>query len=513
MKPEAKIARRKSRKSAAATMSAASVGVGSIPVHSYAKEPNDITMMTMSEVASIIKAGKISPVEVVDACLKRTEALQGKLNAYVYLMADEAKKAAKRAESEVKKNYRGPLHGIPIALKDLYYTKGIPTTGGSGLMADFRPDFNGTIVQRLIDAGAIIMGKTNTHEWAFGPTTEESFFGPSRNPWNPKKHPGGSSGGSAIAAATGMAYVGMGSDTGGSIRIPAAMCGAVGFKPTYGLSSLNGIIGLSYTLDTPGPLTRSVMDAALAMDAYAGPDPLDPCPGRLSGPFPKFAESLKGVDNLKGKVISVPTNFFFDKTDYEVEKLVLKGVAAMKDLGAEVRYIEIPSLELVPDVSTVILFSEAAHCHRDRFAKFPDKYQPGVKARLEQGGAYKAVEYIDALKGREKIMAVWERALTGIDGVVVPTCPIPAYDIGLPAPWNIQTRGKTEGGRAMLTHHTRLANTAGIPAMSIPCGLTSDGLPVGLMIMGRRSDDVGVLQLGYAYEKHNQFAKSIEQFP
>jgi aspartyl-tRNA(Asn)/glutamyl-tRNA(Gln) amidotransferase subunit A len=489
------------------------MGPENIPAHSYAKKANEITLMTMAEVASLIKAGKISPVEVVDACLKRTEALQGKLNAYVYLMADEAKKAAKRAESEVKKNYKGPLHGIPIALKDLYYTKGIPTTGGSGLMADFRPDFNGTIVQRLIDAGAIIMGKTNTHEWAFGPTTEESFFGPSRNPWNPKKHPGGSSGGSAIAAATGMAYVGMGSDTGGSIRIPAAMCGAVGFKPTYGLSSLNGIIGLSYTLDTPGPLTRSVMDAALAMDAYAGPDPLDPCPGRLSGPFPKFAESLKGVDNLKGKVISVPTNFFFDKTDYEVEKLVLKGVAAMKDLGAEVRYIEIPSLELVPDVSTVILFSEAAHCHRDRFAKFPDKYQPGVKARLEQGGAYKAVEYINALKGREKIMAVWERALTGIDGVVVPTCPIPAYDIGLPAPWNIQTRGKTEGGRAMLTHHTRLANTAGIPAMSIPCGLTSDGLPVGLMIMGRRSDDVGVLQLGYAYEKHNQFTKSIEQFP
>ena len=509
MKPEDKITRRKSRKSAAATMAVASVGVGSIAVRSYAKEPNDITMMTMAEVASLIKAGKISPVEVVDACLKRTEALQGKLNAYVYLMADEAKKAAKRAESEVKKNYKGPLHGIPIALKDLYYTKGIPTTGGSGLMADFRPDFNGTIVQRLIDAGAIIMGKTNTHEWAFGPTTEESFFGPSRNPWNPKKHPGGSSGGSAIAAATGMAYVGMGSDTGGSVRIPSAMCGTVGFKPTYGLASLNGIIGLSYTLDTPGPLTRSVMDAALAMDAYAGPDPLDPCPGRLSGPFPKFAESLKGVDNLKGKVISVPTNFFFDKTDHEVEKLVMKGVAAMKELGAEVRYIEIPSLELVPEVSTVILFSEAAHYHQERFAKFPNKYQPGVKARLEQGGAYKAVEYIDALKGREKIMADWERALTGIDGVVVPTCPIPAYDIGLPAPWNIQTRGKTEGGRAMLTHHTRLANTAGIPAMSMPCGLTSEGLPVGLMIMGRRSDDVGVLRLGYAYEKHNHFTKSI----
>ncbi|MBP1713989.1 MAG: glutamyl-tRNA(Gln) amidotransferase subunit [Deltaproteobacteria bacterium] len=485
------------------------MGSENIPVQSQTKKGNDLTLMTLAEVASLIKAGKISPVEVVEACLKRTEALQGKLNAYVYSMADEAKKAAKRAESEVRKSYKGPLHGIPVALKDLYYTKGIPTTGGSSLMVDFRPEFNGTIVQRLIDAGAIIMGKTNTHEWAFGPTTEESFFGPSRNPWNPKKITGGSSGGSAIAAATGMAYVAMGSDTGGSIRIPSALCGTIGFKPTYGLASLHGIIGLSFTLDTPGPLTRSVMDAALAMDAYAGPDPLDPCPGRLSGPVPKFAESLKGVDNLKGKVIAVPTNFFFEKTDYEVEKLVMKGVAAMKDLGAEVRRIEIPSLELVPEVSTVILFSEAAQYHKDRFAEFPDKYQPGVKARLEQGGAYKAVEYIDALKGREKIMADWERALTGIDGVVVPTCPIPAYDIGLPAPWNIQTRGKTEGGRAMLTHHTRLANTAGIPAISIPCGLSSDGLPVGLMIMGRRNDDAGVLRLGHAYEKHNPFPKPI----
>jgi aspartyl-tRNA(Asn)/glutamyl-tRNA(Gln) amidotransferase subunit A len=437
--------------------------------------------------------------------LKRTEALQGKLNAYIYLMADEARKAAKTAESEVKKNYKGPLHGIPVALKDLYYTKGIPTTGGSGLMVDFRPDFNGTIVQRLIDSGAVIMGKTNTHEWAFGPTTEESFFGPSRNPWNPKKITGGSSGGSAIAAATGMAYVAMGSDTGGSVRIPSAFCGTVGFKPTYGLASLNGIIGLSLNLDTPGPLTRSVMDAALAMDAYAGPDPLDPCPGRLSGPFPKFAESLKGVDNLKGKVIAVPTNFFFDKTDYEVEKLVMKGVEAMKALGAEVRYMKIPGVERVTEVSTVILFAEAAHAHQERFAKYPDKYQPGVRARLEQGGAYKAVEYINALQEREKIMADWESALTGIHGVVAPTCPIPAYDIGLPSPWKIQTRGKTEEGRAMCTLHTRLANTAGCPALSVPCGLTSEGLPAGLMIMGRRGDDAGVLQLGYAYEKHNPF--------
>ena len=238
---------------------------------------SDLTMKTISEVSQLIKKGEVSPVEIVEACLKRTEQLQDKLNAYVYLMADEARKQAKAAETEVKKNYKGPLHGIPIALKDLFYTKGIPTTGGSALMKDFRPDYNGTIVQRLVDAGAILMGKTNTHEWAFGPTTEESYFGPSRNPWNPKKITGGSSGGSAIAAATGMAYMAMGSDTGGSVRIPSGFCGTVGFKPSYGMASLYGVIGLSFTLDTPGPLTRSVMDAALSIDAYTGYDPLDPC--------------------------------------------------------------------------------------------------------------------------------------------------------------------------------------------------------------------------------------------
>jgi aspartyl-tRNA(Asn)/glutamyl-tRNA(Gln) amidotransferase subunit A len=463
----------------------------------------DVTMLNISQVAPMLKEGKISPVELLDMCMKRIKALNGEYNAYVHLMEEEAYASAKQAEADIKAGkYRGPLHGVPVALKDLFYTKGVPTTGGSELMKDFIPEFNGTVVQRLIDAGVVVTGKTNTHEWAFGPTTEESCFGPSRNPWNPKKITGGSSGGSGIAAATGMAFVAMGSDTGGSIRIPAAFCGVVGFKPSYGLASLHGIIGLSFNLDHPGPLCRSIFDAALAMDAITGPDPLDPCPGRLSTPPTQFAKGLEGVEDLKGKTIGVPTNFFFDKTDREIEKLVLAAIENMKALGATIRHIEIPGLEMVPDASTVLMFAEAAHAHRERFPKHADKYQPGVRQRLEQGNKYAAVEYINALKQREQIIAAWEKTLLEVDAVVAPTCPIPAYDIGL---WEIEARGKVEQARPMCTYHTRLANVTGSPAASVPCGLTSAGLPAGLMVMGRRGDDLGVMRISFAYEKHNPY--------
>lgn len=464
---------------------------------------NDITMMTMEQVAGMIERQEISPVDLVDACLKRTKELQPELNAYVYIMESEARKDAKIAEEEIKRgNYKGKMHGIPVALKDLYYTKGIPTTGSSAVLRDFVPDYDGTIVERLKNAGAIIMGKTNTHEFAFGPTTEDSCFGPTCNPWNPRKHPGGSSGGSGVAAATGMAYVAMGTDTGGSVRIPASMCGTVGFKPSYGLASLHGIIALSFNLDHPGPLCRSVADAAITMDTITGTDSLDPCPGAIKGGHTHFYQGLSGVTDLKGKVIGIPTNFFFDKTDFEVERVINEGIKHLKELGAEIRYLAIPSLELVTDASTCIMFSEAAFLHKDMYPSQKEKYQPGVAERLEQGNGYTAVQYIQAIKNREKIMESWETTLNEIDAVVTPTCPITAYDRGLTPPWKIVTRGQTELGKPMCTYHTRLANMTGGPALSIPVGFSNEGLPVGMMIMGRRNDDLEVLKIGYAYEKH-----------
>ena len=253
-----------------------------------------ITMMSIAEVSSLIKNKKISPVEVVDESLKRTNILQDKLNVYITFLADEARATAKIAEQEIMKD--GPkslLHGIPIALKDLFFTKGILTSAGSQLLADFKQDYNGTITERLHKSGSILMGKTNLHEWAFGPTNEVSYYGPSYNPWDTSRITGGSSGGSAVAVASGMAYMAMGTDTGGSIRIPAALCGVVGFKPTFGLASLYGIVPLSFNLDHPGPLTRSVIDAAITMDIITGYDLKDPCPRRYKGGEHKLCRSFK----------------------------------------------------------------------------------------------------------------------------------------------------------------------------------------------------------------------------
>lgn len=467
---------------------------------------SDITMLSMEQVSEMVKDRKVSPVELVDACLARTEKLQPSLNAYVCLLADQAREAAKKAEQEIMTGkYKGKMHGIPIALKDLYYTKGIPTTGSSEVMRDFVPDYDATITRRMLDAGGILMGKTNTHEFAFGPTTEDSCFGASHNPWNPRKHPGGSSGGSGIAASTGMAYVAMGTDTGGSIRIPAAMCGTVGFKPSAGLASLYGIIALSFNLDHPGPLCRSVADAAITMDIITGTDPMDPCPSAIQGPHTNFYEEMKDVTDLKGKVFGVPTNFFWDKTDYEVERVVKEAIQRLKELGAEVREIYIPALDLVTDSSTCIMFSEAAFLHKDMYPSRKEKYQAGVAERLDQGNAFTAVQYIQATKERAQIMEEWENALKDIDAVVAPTCPITAYDLGLTPPWKIMTRGKEELGKPMCTYHTRLADMTGAPALTVPAGLTNENMPVGLMIMGRRNDDGNVLKMGYAYEKAYQY--------
>lgn len=463
----------------------------------------DITMISIAELSSLIKNKKISPVEVVDESLKRTNVLQDKLNAYITFLAGEARTAAKIAEQEIMKDGpKSPLHGIPIALKDLFYTKGILTSAGSQLLADFKPDYDATITERLRDSGAILMGKTNLHEWAHGPTNEDSYYGPSRNPWDTSRISGGSSGGSAVAVASGMAYMAMGTDTGGSVRIPAALCGVVGFKPTIGLASLYGIIPLSFTLDHPGPLTRSVLDAAITMDMITGYDAKDSCRAKYKGKNTNFTEALKNVDNLNGMTIGVPSNFYFDKVDYEVEKLVKNAISALEQLGANIKYIEIPYLDIIPNISTIIMYAESAFIHKDRLTTHPDSYKPDVKARLEQGKKYLATDYISALQDRERIIDAWDEVLSQVDAVVTPTLPITAFKIGSVS---VSTRGKEEPAREMCTRHTRFANMTGCPALSVPCGLTPGGLPAGIMIMGRNHDDLTVLKIGYAYEKQNPY--------
>ncbi len=455
-------------------------------------------MFTIHESRRLLRERKISSPELVEEALRRIRAGQPELNAFVTVLEAEARAAAEAAEREMKKGFRGPLHGVPVALKDLFYTKDVLTSAGSGLLADFRPDRDSAVAARLAAAGAVLVGKTNTHEWAFGPTTEDSFYGPTRNPWNPERISGGSSGGSAVAVATGMACMAMGTDTGGSIRVPAALSGVVGFKPTYGLVSLEGVIPLSFSLDHAGPLARSVLDVALTLDALAGPGP-NCSPGAARG---GLAEAVTGADSLRGVTLGVPENFFFEKTEPAVENLFESAVECLGELGARIVRLEIPLLERVPAVSTIIMFAEAAWIHRERFAERKSGYSHDVQARLRLGGTYSAVEYIEALHERDRIVAAWEEAVAGVDAVLAPTVPVTAYPGGSAT---IMARGREEKAREMCVRHTRLANVTGGPALSVPCGFAADGLPVGLMFMGGKGQDARVLRCGYAYETYAPF--------
>lgn len=471
----------------------------------------DITLMSMYEVSKLIAERKVSPVELVDACTKPTDLLQDELYAYITFLGEQARVDAEIAEREIMRSGpRSPMHGIPVAIKDLYHTKGILTTAGSLFLKDFIPEENSTIVQRMLDAGAINMGKTNTHSWAFASHTN-SQYGQSRNPWDSSKIPGGSSGGSGIAAATGMAYIAMGSDTGGSVRIPAALCGCVGYKPSYGLASLAGIIPLSYTLDHPGPLTRSVMDCAIWSDLTSGFDPNDPCPDRYLGGPTKFVEELETVKSMKGMRVGVPINFYFEKCHPEIEAMYREALMKMKELGAELIEIQIPMVERVQEVSAIVLYSEAAHFHKERIETNPGGFSPMDTARLKQGMANSVNDYIEGMLLREQIKRAWEESTKCVDVVATPTTSIAAFPVGTPdemVTMTVNVGGSDENVNEMIVRNTRLGNTTGTPSVSVPMGFTSENLPCGLMFSGRLHHDIDVLRAAWAYEQANPY-----QFP
>jgi len=471
---------------------------------------NDLALMSMYEVSKLIQSHEVSPVDLVDACIKKTERYQDRLFAYITFLGGQAREDAKTAEQEIMLHGpKSPMHGIPFALKDLFYTKDILTSAGSMFLKDFKPGHNATVVQRMLDAGAIHMGKLNLHSWAFAAHCE-SQYGQSRNPWDPSRIPGGSSGGSGIAAATGMAYIAMGTETGGSIRIPASLCGCVGYKPTYGLTSQEGVIPLSYTLDHIGPLCRSVMDAAITADIITGFDPNDPCPDRYRGAHTRFAQELEGVSSMKGMRVGIPANFFFEKCAEETEKVFWTAVEKMKALGAAVVEIEIPMVERVPEASGVILFSEAAHYHKERYLSNPDGFSPMDQSRLRQGMNYTVLQYIDAMLLREKIRRSWVEACKAVDVIAVPTTATPAFKIGTSdemASMTVEVKGRPENVNESIVRHVRVGTMTGVPAVSIPVGFTSDAhLPVGLSFYGNdRFQDLNVLKAAWAYERNYPF--------
>jgi aspartyl-tRNA(Asn)/glutamyl-tRNA(Gln) amidotransferase subunit A len=453
----------------------------------------DLAFASMEEVARLYRKRKLSPVEVTKLMLARIEQLNPELNAYITVTADLAVAQARKAEAELfaprgRKGHRdrGPLHGIPISLKDNIYTKGIRTTAGSKILKDFVPLHDAVIWAKLQEAGAILLGKTNLHEFAYGVTTNNPHYGPTRNPFDLARIPGGSSGGSAAAVAAGLCYGSIGTDTGGSIRIPASLCGVVGVKPGIGRVSVEGVVPLSPRLDFVGPLARSIADAALLLDPIFVHAKKEPSLSSLQ----KF--SAKSLRKLR---LGLPKDFFFDVISDDVYLAFHEGVRKLQKKGAAVKGISIPLLNDTEDAGNHIAWPEATYYHQQAgwFPTYSADYGEDVRTRLEMGAKISATTYLKALETRDQFIQQFHRAMAdaGVDALVLPTTPIAAPLLG-----EETTRiGKEDHPtRALLLRLNRPANLAGIPAISMPCGLTATGLPVGLQLIGAITDELLLLR-------------------
>ncbi len=455
---------------------------------------NELSRMTISLLAPKLKSRKISPVELTRAVLEHIERLDPLLRAYITVDAEGALKAARTAQRQITQGkYLGPLHGIPISLKDLYDTKGLRTTAGSKIMAVRVPAEDATSVARLRAAGAIIVGKTNLHEFAFGSTTQNPHFGGTRNPYDTGRIPGGSSGGSAAALAADMCIASTGSDTGGSIRTPAALCGIVGLKPTYGRVSLNGIVPLAWSLDHVGPMTKCVRDAAIMLTAMAGYDPKDPT--SADEKVPGFARTLK--KGVKGLRIGIDPGFCFSMVDNEVEASVRSGLRVLEGEGARIVEIRLPSIELTSVVESILITTEAAAYHEDNLRSRAADYGDDVRALLQGGSVFSAVHYLKAQRLRRIIQQEFAQAFQKIDLFALPGAAVPAPPIGAQT---VSIAGAETDVPMALLRFACPSNLTGLPAISVPCGLSNEGLPVGLQLVGRAFDEATLLRAAYAFE-------------
>ena len=449
--------------------------------------------MTILEAASALRARKISSTELTRESLKRIARLQPRLCAFITVTAEGALEAARRADQELAHGLdRGPLHGIPAAVKDVYATRGVRTTCGSKIFADYIPDFDAAVVERLAAAGAVLLGKTNMHELAYGITSTNPHYGAVRNPWNTECVPGGSSGGSAAAVAAGMVFMAMGSDTGGSIRIPAAWCGTVGLKPTFGRVSRYGVLPLDFSLDHMGPLTGSVRDAALVLNVLAGFDPRDETSSRreVEDYLPPERPDLHGLR------LGLPENFYFERLTKAAAESVRRAAGEAERLGAQIVPVRVPDIAAMNNVSRIILLAEAAAVMEPYMHRHED-LGPDVRLLLNQGRLLSATDYIQAQRlrrvMRDEFGAVWRQA----DCLLTPTTPIAAPRIGQNS---IQTDGVSEDVRLAATRFVRAINMLGWPALSLPCGFDSEGLPLGLQIIGPPFKEARILRVAAALE-------------
>jgi aspartyl-tRNA(Asn)/glutamyl-tRNA(Gln) amidotransferase subunit A len=445
-----------------------------------------IAYASIRELATRYRKRELSPVEVTRALLARIEKLDPTLHAFVTVTADRALADARAAEEALGRGDGRPLLGIPVAHKDIYLTRGIRTTGGSALLADWIPDEDSTCARRWQEAGTVLLGKLITHEFAMGLQFPGHRFPPARNPWNLNHIPGGSSSGSGAALAAGLVHGATGSDTGGSIRGPAAFCGVVGLKPTYGRSSRAGVLTLSWTLDHTGPLARTVEDCALLMQPLAGRDPLDPASSRM--PVDDYAAALTG--DVRGARVGVVRNYFFEGIDPEVERAFEEAMATLRRLGADVRDVQIPSLRATHSF-LLILLAEAWAYHERDLREHPELYGDVLRERFQAGALITGGEYVQAQRIRSEICREAAEVLRDVDVLATPTTPRPA------TPFAEAHNPEFGFPRSNMPPF----NITGSPTLALPCGFSSSGLPLSLQLAGRPFEEATVLRVGHAYEQ------------
>jgi aspartyl-tRNA(Asn)/glutamyl-tRNA(Gln) amidotransferase subunit A len=453
---------------------------GAVPALALSS-PGDNTGMTIAEAAELIRQRKLSPVELTKACLSRINALNRELNAFITVTDELALSRAKSLEAELPaRGPRSPLHGIPVALKDLIDTAGVKTTAGSALWADRVPTMDAAVVKSLEAAGAILVGKTNMDEFAYNFTSETSHYGAIRNPWDKRRSPGGSSGGSAVAVAAGMCFAALGSDTGGSIRLPAALCGITGFKPTYGKVPTDGVAPLAWSMDHVGPMCRTARDAALVLEA-------------ISSPAARF--SARKLKQVRLGIVRKP---YFSGIDEEVEHATARAVEQLARLCSGANEVDLPILPAfenwpdLPRTYSVLISAEAYAYHRPTLGRSEGLYHPGTRLMLQGGADIGAADYIEARREMEALRDASHDLFSKADILITPAAPGPAFELGKPAslvflrncaPWNLY----------------------GLPCISIPCGFSQDGLPLGMQLTGPSGSDSLVLALASAYQSRTDW--------
>jgi len=463
-------------------------------------------LLSLSAVAQAIAQKQMSSREVTQSCLERIAKWQPRLNAFMAIEADAALAAADAADAALSKGGpRGPLHCVPLAHKDMYYDAGHVVTCGSKIRRDFVATTTSTALQRLKDAGSVRLGSLQMVEFAYGPTGHNVHHGAVHNPFAIDHITGGSSSGSGSAVAARLTFAALGSDTGGSIRMPAHFCGVTGLKTTWGRISRAGAMPLSQSLDTVGPLARSVEDCALLLGLMAGADPLDPT--AAAGPVPDYAAATR--QSIKGLRIGVPTAFYVDDLDPEVAKILDDTIATLKREGATIVQVELPDQRQLTAACQLVLAVEAAAFHKRWLIERPGDYGPQVLMRLQNGLAIPGVSYLEAMRWRGPALAAFNTAVEGVDAVIAPVAPVPAPTIAE------SDVGNSPGAEAViqrLTRFTRPINYLGLPSLAVPAGFTGAGLPVGMQLVGRSFDEAMLLRIGAAFQRVTDFHARVPEF-